>query len=94
VLRRLNRKFGAAVDLDAFRHDAVYNVDEGRIERYLVSLIDQAFSMKAGERLLTEHSHKYTVDGFGALAARTGFTLETPWTHDDRMFAVCYRSRA
>ena len=100
VLRRLNREFGATFDLDAFRHEAVYNADKGRIEMYLVSLADQAFtiggrafSMTTGERLLTEHSHKYTLNGFAALAAATGFTLEKAWTDEDRMFAICYCSR-
>ena len=45
MLRRLNREFGADFDLDAFRHNAVYNTAEGRIEMHLVSLRNQQVSI-------------------------------------------------
>ena len=100
VLRRLNREFGATFDLAAFRHRAIYNEIDGRIEMYLVSLRDQsfrvagqAFEIARGESILTEHSHKYTLDGFAAMAAAAGFRLEQHWTDRDRLFAVCYCSR-
>lgn len=100
VLRRLNHEFGANFDLRAYRHQAVYNEDAGRIEMYLVSERDQSFrvggrvfAIAEGERILTEHSHKYTIDGFAELAAAAGFTLEANWTDANRMFAVCYCSR-
>jgi dimethylhistidine N-methyltransferase len=100
VLRRLNREFGADFDLDAYRHEAVYNAEAGRIEMYLVSKRAQAFrvggrsfAIDAGERILTEHSHKYTLHGFAAMAGAAGFRLEESWMDEDRMFAVCYYSR-
>ena len=100
VLRHLNTEFGSDFDLDSYRHLAVYNQEEGRIEMYLVSLSDQdvsvggqTFSIEAGERILTEHSHKYTIDGFADIASKAGFRLEKCWSDDDRMFAVCYLSR-
>jgi dimethylhistidine N-methyltransferase len=100
VLRRLNSEFGADFDLDAYRHEAVYNAEAGRIEMYLVSKRAQAFrvggrsfAIDAGERILTEHSHKYTLHGFAAMAGAAGFRLEESWMDEDRMFAVCYYSR-
>jgi dimethylhistidine N-methyltransferase len=100
VLRRLNSEFGADFDLDAYRHEAVYNAEAGRIEMYLVSKRAQAFrvggrsfTIDAGERILTEHSHKYTLPGFAAMAGAAGFRLEESWMDEDRMFAVCYCSR-
>jgi dimethylhistidine N-methyltransferase len=100
VLRRLNNEFRADFDLHAYRHEAVYNEDAGRIEMYLVSLRaqsfhvgDRDFAVAEGERILTEHSHKYTVDGFAKMAADTGFSLEKHWTDANRMFAVCYLCR-
>ena len=100
VLRRLNNEFHANFDLHAYRHEAIYNEDAGRIEMYLVSLRaqsfrvgDREFDIGKGERILTEHSHKYTIDGFAATAAEAGFWLERHWTDENRMFAVCYLCR-
>ena len=100
VLRRLNREFGADFDPCAFRHEAIYNEDHGRIEMYLVSRRNQSFrvgrrrfDIAADERILTEHSHKYTLDGFAERVAAAGFHLRESWTDSERMFAVCYCSR-
>lgn len=100
VLRRINREFGANFDLASFRHLAFYNEDAGRIEMYLVStraqriaIAGREFELEKGERILTEHSHKYTLPGFATLVAEVGFTLEKYWTDPDSMFAVCYCSR-
>lgn len=100
VLNHLNRAFDADFDLRAFRHLAVYNDRDGRIEMYLVSEKDQIvsvgkteFAIAAGERILTEHSHKYALEGFAALTARAGFRPVRYWTDVDDRFAVCFFER-
>ena len=100
VLRHLNNAFGADFDLSEYRHLAQYNEDKGRIEMYLVSQSDQTvsiddhiFHIEEGERILTEHSHKYTIEGFTELASSAGFRMNKWWTDDNRMFAVCYLDR-
>jgi len=97
LLRRLNRELGASFDLDSFRHDAIYNSEHGRIEMYLVSqcaqqvrIGDRVLSFTEGERILTEYSHKFTPEGFAALATRAGFRLEHLWCDPDRLFSVQY----
>lgn len=97
VLKRINREFGADFDLDAYRHCAIYSEEFGRIEMYLVSLRDQTatidgqeFLIGQGESILTEHSHKYTIEGFTAMAERAGFRLDSYWTDADEIFAVLY----
>lgn len=97
ILRRLNREFGATFTLDNFRHRAIYSEEFGRIEMYLVSTCDQMvtiadreFSISAGESILTEHSHKYTLEGFVAMTTRAGFRLEKTWSDSAEMFAVLY----
>ncbi len=97
VLRRINRELGADFDLDRFRHEAVYNAEEGRIEMYLVSETDQEvvvdgvrIAFAAGERICTEYSYKYTIEDFAALAAEAGWAVERVWTDDDRLFSVHY----
>lgn len=100
MLTHLNREFDATFDVDRFRHEAVYNATAGRIEMYLVSLADQAFSvsghdfiMEKGERILTEHSWKYSLEAFANLAARAGFSVERVWTDEKRYFSVQYLTR-
>jgi dimethylhistidine N-methyltransferase len=97
LLRRVNRELGADFQLHRFRHKAVYNEVLGRVEVFLVSQEDQMvriagreFSFSAGEHVFTEYSHKYTVAGFAALAARAGFALHRSWTDRDRLFAVLH----
>ncbi len=100
VLNHLNEAFGADFDVGAFEHVAEYNEIDGRIEMYLVSEKEQIvgiggarITIAAGERILTEHSHKYALEDFEALAASIGFRAVTHWTDADRKFAVCFFER-
>jgi dimethylhistidine N-methyltransferase len=100
MLRHLNREFGSNFDLDAFAHSAEYNASEGRIEIRLVSeqdqeftLGDESFSIEKDEAILTEYSHKYTLDGFAAMAEATGFSVERVWMDAERLFSVQYLLR-
>ncbi len=97
LLQRLNRELGGDFDLSRFRHRAVYNPVEGRIEIYLVSLGDQlvhvggeCFSLRADEHIITEYSYKYTLPGFAALAAKPGLAVQQVWSDDRRWFSVQY----
>lgn len=97
VLRRINREFGGTFDLDGFRHRAVYNTDAGRIEMYLDSLrkqsadVDgQTFHFTEAESINTEHSHKYTLQGFADMAEAAGFKVVKVWTDPQQLFSVQY----
>ena len=97
MLRHLNREFGSNFDVNEFTHDARYSELEGRIEMRLVSSSDQSvrfgqdeISIRKGEGILTEYSHKYTLDGFAAMATRAGFTVEKVWVDADNLFSVQY----
>jgi dimethylhistidine N-methyltransferase len=101
LLARANRELGADFTLKNWRHDAVYNANEGRIEMYLISLVQQfaqigerAFSFSRGEKILTEYSYKHTPEGFTRLAHDAGFVFEKLWTDDARLFGVFYFSAA
>lgn len=95
LLRRINRELDADFDLDAFRHLALYNARHGRIEMHLVSLRRQdvtvageQFSFAEGEGIHTENSHKYTIEGFRAFAAETGWQPCDVWTDPEELFSV------
>ena len=97
MLRHLNREFGADFQLDKFSHDARYNSDEGRVVIRLVSTEDQVVHLGGnkidiadGEGILTEYSHKYTLEGFAEMAGRAGFQVAKVWTDPKQLFSVQY----
>lgn len=101
LLRRINRELEGTFDVGGFRHEARYNAAGGRMEMYLVSQADQEarvlgrrFRFRAGERIHTESSHKYSLDEFCALAAAAGWWTEAVWTDQHRLFSVHYLTRA
>ncbi|MEO1247848.1 MAG: L-histidine N(alpha)-methyltransferase [Pseudomonadota bacterium] len=100
MLRHINREYGANFDLDAFAHRAEYNAEEGRIELRLdsstaqtIELGDSVVEIAKGEAILTEYSHKYTLEGFAELAAAAGFEVQKVWTDADELFSVQYCRR-
>ncbi len=97
VLARLNRELGADFALDAWEHQALWNVGESRIEMHLKSeraqtvaipAIDLTVRFAEGETIHTENSYKFTGDGIWALLAEAGFALRHEWTDAQRWFGV------
>ena len=101
MLRHLNREYEADFDLDAYEHNAEYNREKGRVELRLVSdkdqefnVGDESFSIAKDEAILTEYSHKYTLEGFAAMAEKAGFSVEHVWMDADRLFSVQFLTRS
>lgn len=95
VLQVANRLLHADFDPANFAHQAVYDPVHNRIEMRLVAqrshrvqLADRERRFQAGDYILTEHSHKYTTDGFSALLARAGFNCQHLWTDPQEWFGV------
>jgi dimethylhistidine N-methyltransferase len=97
LLHRINQELDADFDLEQFEHLARYNENAGRVEIFLVSthdqsvtINDQTFSFNVGEKIFTEHSHKYSIEEFESLARPSGFSLHQHWTDDQHRFAVLH----
>jgi len=95
LLIRLNREARADFDLRAFRHEAIWNSADSRMEMHLISNCAQVahvdgrkIAFSAGETIHTENSYKYTIDGFSALACSAGWQPHNVWTDDDGLFSV------
>jgi dimethylhistidine N-methyltransferase len=95
LLTRLNREAGAEFDLATFRHKAIWNAAQSRIEMHLESLQDQqvrigdhAVNFLAGETIHTENSYKYSVEGLSELASAAGWRLAECLTDRDALFAI------
>ena len=97
LLVRLNRELGANVDVEQFRHQAVWNGSESRIEMHLVACRAQHVRVEAaeldvhfeaGERIWTESSYKYSPDGITALLRSCGFAVTAQWIDAGDRFAL------
>jgi L-histidine Nalpha-methyltransferase len=95
VLHHLNAGIGADFHPEQFRHEAVYDESHARVEMRLVAARPQvvtidgtAIRFAAGEHIITEYSHKYTLEGFTMLAHRAGFVPERVWTDPHSLFSV------
>jgi dimethylhistidine N-methyltransferase len=100
MLQHLNRDYGANFDINEFAHSANYDENEGRVVIELISQTDQtfevgdtAFDIADGEAILTEYSHKYTLEGFAAMANAAGFTVDNVWTDAEQLFSVQFLTR-
>jgi dimethylhistidine N-methyltransferase len=97
VLRRINQELGGDFDLHEFEHRAIYNKAAGRIEMHIVSRREQTvrvgncvFRFQTGETILTEYSHKYSLDDFARLATHSGWQVQQVWTDERQLFSVQY----
>lgn len=95
LLERAKRDLNASFDTAQFEHQVTYDEALGRIDLHLVSKVHQTVSLLGneitfdeGERIHTEHSHKYDIEGFQELARRAGWAPNRFWTDSDELFCV------
>lgn len=95
VLRHVNRLILADFEPGHWDHVALWNGQQGRIEMHLrasraqhVAWDDGERSFAAGDTICTEHSHKYSLQGFGRLLAGSGLHIHRCWMDDEHPFAV------
>src|SRR5262249_7145546 len=96
MLGRINRQLGGDFELRSFRHCAVYDEAEGRVEMYLVSAIAQRIHLDwlgldvefaSGEAIHTENSYKYSIAEIDSLAERAGLRVAARWLDDAGQFS-------
>jgi len=95
LLRNVNQIAGTDFDPRQWRHVARFDRDESRIEMLLEAREDLTVrwqggerAFRAGERIHTENSYKYTPDRFRALLAEAGLQDVGMWTDSRRWFGV------
>jgi L-histidine N-alpha-methyltransferase len=96
LLARINRELDADFDLRRFRHEARYEESERRIEMHLRSEIAQTVrirmadfqvTLRAGETIWTESSHKFGLAEVERMAIETGFVCARQWVDAEWPFA-------
>jgi len=80
-----------------FQHLVKINHQENRVELYLQALEDvtvswpgNSTSLKEGDLIHTENSHKYTVESIKQLLKSAGFESNQIWTDPKQYFALIY----
>lgn len=97
ILHRLNHELGGDFDPDSFAHVALWNPEYSRVEMHLESTkaqiaclrsLNLPVSFKAGERIHTENSYKYTLPTIENMLSRAGLLLHRTWTDPKKWFAL------
>jgi len=96
VLNVVNRELDADFQPERFRHFAHFDAAHRRVEMHLVA--NEKHSVSLGrhtrryfgtdEHILTEYSHKYSLDEFRALLAASGLRCSHYWTDPQDWFGV------
>ncbi len=88
MLKHLNERYGSNFDTRNFRHRAIYNVPQRRIEMHLGCLanhtvsfpdFDATIDFQAGESILTEISRKFELDKLQDNLAMQGLKTIKVW---------------
>ena len=88
ILHRLNRELRANFNTARFRHRALWNSIESRIEMHLESTHEQEVTIREAELNLhfmryesihTENSYKFTDQGIRSLLNEVGFEIRGAW---------------
>ncbi len=97
ALRHVNDILGADFDVRHWRHRALFNPEQSRIEMYLEAAKPQTVrwpgavrEFSAGARIHTENSYKYTKDGVVKLLESAGFGDIRCWSDSGTRFLVCH----
>ncbi|MBC7649050.1 MAG: L-histidine N(alpha)-methyltransferase [Vitreoscilla sp.] len=100
VLLNINQQLGADFDLRQWKHVALFNVQESRIEMHLEAVTATTVrwpghvrSFTQGERIHTENSYKYTLGSMTALLKQAGFSQVQHWTDAQGWFGVFFASK-
>jgi L-histidine Nalpha-methyltransferase len=97
ILARINRELDADFDPRKFAHVVRYDARRGSVDSFLKALngsvvrvgsIGLRTSFRAGERIHTESSYKYSDDELESLGRAAGFRPASRWHDDAQLFGV------
>jgi len=92
---RINRELNGTIPVESLRHRAEWNDTYARVEMHLVATTDlqftvsgKAFSMRKGETIHTENSHKFGRRSQNMLLLAGGWTPEARWLDEKGRFSL------
>ena len=97
LIKRMRDELKILIDENNFKHVAIFNEKENRIEMHLMStkaqtitIKEESFSFELGETIHTENSYKYSPQEFAAMSAKSGFKVINVWSDRHDLFAIYY----
>ena len=95
LLERINRELDANIPVRSFMHRVIWNDSESRIEMHLEATQDvafqvsgQDFSMRAGESIHSENSHKFDLRSARMMLSAGGWTPRADWSAADDSYSL------
>ena len=95
LARRINRELDGTIPVGKLAHEARWNDEFARVEMHLVAQDDLAFevasetfSMRKGETIHTENSHKFKRRSANTLLLAGGWTPVQRWLDSEKRFSV------
>lgn len=95
LLHRINSELDGDIPVECFRHRVRWNDLHNRIEMHLEAQRDvdftvarRRFSMRGGETIHTENSHKYSRDEALLLLRAGGWQLDADWADEAGWFGL------
>lgn len=95
LLDRINRELEGNIPVDQFRHQAVWNDLYARIEIYLeaqgdvdFSIDDHEYSLRKGQKIHIENSHKYGLRDARLMLRAGGWTPLHEWSDEREYFTL------
>jgi dimethylhistidine N-methyltransferase len=95
LARRINRELGGTLPLDRLRHVARWNDTYARIEMHLEAteafdfeVSGRRFSLREGETIHTENSHKFDLRSQNTLLLAGGWTPARRWLDSEGRFSL------
>ncbi len=98
ILRRINEELGGNFNLKMFKHEAIFNKDDSRIEMHLVSketqevcitAIGETILFEKGETIHTENSHKFSDKKIEDISNRANLFVSERFKDEKNYFSLC-----
>lgn len=95
LLARINRELGGNIPQQDFRHTARWNNEESRVEMHIeaerdvvFTIAETDFSMRQGQTIHTENSHKYSQRAARTLLSAGGWTPVNEYVDEQDWFTL------
>ena len=100
LLHHINDLIGTDFNLRQWRHVALFNAEQSRIEMHLEAIVKTTVgwanhqrTFEQGERIHSENSYKYTLPGMTELLKQAGFSHVQHWADAQGWFGVFWASK-
>ena len=95
ILQRINNELGGDINLNLYKHLAIYNKKKKRIEMRLksrknnnIKINGSKYFIRKNEEIHTENSHKYTIKSFRNIVNKAGWKIKKTWVDDKKLFSI------